>query len=451
MSTATLNLKVDRVDQATCPKCMRLIEVAGRPPLSDTTCPHCHTAFNVPGQLGQYRLLRVLSRGPRAWVFEAEDVTLGRNVGLQLLLHDPDAKDVLRDFVAQARRLAQLDHPNIVKLLTMGQKKGQAFLVMHLVHGYPLKQWINSADPIDEETAVALAADITRGLQAAWEVGVVHGDLNADNVLINDKGEAQLVDIGLGLLAAKEAAAGKVWASPLYIAPEKIRSGKSCVASDLYSLGALLYHTLAQRPPFQGPDVKQTLLARLKIAPIDLQQLRPDLSPTLIGIVNRLMALDPEDRYPDYELLLADLEDDLETTALVSSASAAAPPVRNRQLRGTSARRRAPRRSSGNEGVLITVAVFVFIGLVALLVVAFYAPPTGETTLTRQELIDERRRSGLPTPEPRPVSPAPAPTPAPAPAPAPPPPGGAAPAPAPAPSTPQAPPGDTTPSRIPVP
>ncbi|MDH3584643.1 MAG: hypothetical protein OER86_10550, partial [Phycisphaerae bacterium] len=196
---------------------------------------------------------------------------------------------------------------------------------------------------------------------------------------------------------------------------------------------------------------KQTLLARLKIAPIDLQQLRPDLSPTLIGIVNRLMALDPEDRYPDYELLLADLEDDLETTALVSSASAAAPPVRNRQLRGTSARRRAPRRSSGNEGVLITVAVFVFIGLVALLVVAFYAPPTGETTLTRQELIDERRRSGLPTPEPRPVSPAPAPTPAPAPAPAPPPPGGAAPAPAPAPSTPQAPPGDTTPSRIPVP
>jgi tetratricopeptide (TPR) repeat protein len=264
-----------------------------------------------PVQLGRYRLLGRLGQGGMSVVFRAHDPQLRREVAVKLLhssrgAPDPEHQARLR---REAHALGRLSHPNVVQVFEIGEVDGQTFVVMELVRGTTLREWLR-AGPHPLPEVVAMVAQAGRGLAAAHAAGIVHRDFKPENVLIGADGRARVVDFGLARaspgegapvevstssLAAPLTRSGTVLGTPAFMAPEQLReAGRADARSDQFSFCVLLYEALYGERPFDDLTA-----AKVRPPPPGAQ-----VPAALRAVLLRGLQHDPAERWPTMDALL---------------------------------------------------------------------------------------------------------------------------------------------------
>jgi serine/threonine-protein kinase len=270
-------------------------------------------ADGTPRVFGDFELLGELGRGGMGVVYKARQVSLNRLVALKMVLRGDLATPAdLARFEAEARAAAHLDHPNVVPVYGAGEHDGQAFFSMRYVEGETLAA-VLARGPLRPLDAARLLAVIARAVEYAHRRGVLHRDLKPSNVLLDGAGEPHVTDFGLAKRVAGGAAltqTGDVLGTPAYMAPEQVsgRRGSPGPASDVYSLGVILYETLTGRPPFQAASRWDTMQMVLEQDPVRPRLLNPQVGPDLELVCLKCLQKDPALRYASAADLAADLE-----------------------------------------------------------------------------------------------------------------------------------------------
>ena len=266
---------------------------------------------------GEYELREELGRGGMGVVSRAVHRSRNRVVALKRLLSGPDAsvRDIER-FLAETRSAGSLDHPNIVPVFELGECEGQPFFTMQYIEGTTLAKKLADG-PMPALEAAHLLASISRAVDYAHKSGVLHRDLKPSNILINLQGHAYVSDFGLAKRIDVDPSltpSGAIVGTPSYMAPEQAGSlafGKRVEvgpASDVYSLGAIFYHMLTGRPPFQAATAAETILLALEHDPIPPRALNPRVNPDAEMIALKCLQKSPGLRYASADALAEDLE-----------------------------------------------------------------------------------------------------------------------------------------------
>jgi serine/threonine-protein kinase len=200
-------------------------------------------------------------------------------------------------FLDECSTLARLDHPNVVKVLSTGHLEGIPYLVLENVPGPTLRARIEEDGPMEEPEAVRLLTQVAEGLGHAHSVSVFHGSVQPDAILLPRVGPAKVTDFALFDWCSFAAAQGAARLdTPYYLSPEQARkTTRATAASDIYSLGATIYHVLTGRPPFSGPYL-EVLRQHMKRTPPSPRVLSPSISKQTAGLIVRMLAKHPEDR-----------------------------------------------------------------------------------------------------------------------------------------------------------
>ncbi|MHC4503838.1 MAG: serine/threonine protein kinase [Planctomycetota bacterium] len=260
-------------------------------------------------RIGQFEILEKVGQGGMGAVYRASDLNSGRHVALKIL--PPSLardKRFLKRFHHEAQLASNLfDHENIVKGYGAGQAEGLYFFVMEYVDGVNIQQMLTSAGRFPEETALKIIQPITRALQHAHYHGLIHQDIKPENIIIDRKGTAKLLDLGLARRSGDLKTERLV--TPLYVAPEQIRGDVPVdIRSDIYSLGVTFFHMVTGRPPFVGQDNQDTLSRHLEEGVPWPRDLVPELSEGVCQVIVRMLAKDPGERYSNPKELLYDLD-----------------------------------------------------------------------------------------------------------------------------------------------
>lgn len=264
---------------------------------------HAPTMVAVPDEavrtIAGYRVFEKIGEGGFGTVYRAEQTQLGRQVALKVLKKGNDAEHQQRidAFLREARIAAQLSDPGLVQVYDVGESDGEHFLSMELVEGGSLAQRVKRDGPLDWQQALRLLRDLSHALKAAHAAGLVHRDVKPGNVLLTEKGQAKLTDLGL---AAGDAHAGTI----AFMAPEQLRRETLDGRADIYALGCTIYAALAGAPPFQG-DRKEMARAQVKQSPPSLLDQGVQVPYQLHQLIlQSMMAKDPADRPQDADALL---------------------------------------------------------------------------------------------------------------------------------------------------
>ena len=257
-------------------------------------------------KIDNYEIEKCLGTGGMGTVYRAHDEKLDRIVALKVMVKDLRSDpSILEAFRKEARAVAKLNHPNIAQIYSLGENEGKPYIVMEYVGGEHLDSLVFSPTPLDQAKVMKTGMEIASGLQVAADAGLVHGDIKPENIVFDDHGVPKLLDFGIA--SASNAKSTEIWGTPYYIAPEKLRRQRVDFRSDIYCLGATLYHALTKHPPFDGDDVRTVLRARLEGPPPPMSTYRDDIDPDVEAIVGRMLQADPADRYPTYGALIADI------------------------------------------------------------------------------------------------------------------------------------------------
>lgn len=267
----------------------------------------------APTDLGDFELEREIGRGGMGVVYRARQKSLDRTVAIKMILSSHLASDdQVRRFQAEAKAAAGLSHPNIVSVYEVGVAHGQHYFAMQYVPGRSLAQWIN-ADDFDLETGLRMLVSIARAVDHLHQHGIVHRDLKPSNILIDPQGQPYVTDFGLAKMFAadsQQTATGLIAGTPSYMAPEQAWPGTAPIgpASDVYSLGAILYELLTGQPPFREDNPLDTLLSLRSREPILPRRLNPRVPPAVEVICLKCLEKSPQRRYPTANALATDLE-----------------------------------------------------------------------------------------------------------------------------------------------
>ena len=289
-NSADADIQADPVGKTACPKCSHVMDLTGVAPFTAVQCPDCGMKFSAPGMLGPFVLLKSLGKGEMGATYKALEKGLRRFVAIKVMRKtlSADARRV-KDFLAEARAVASLEHPNAVRLYRVGLEKGQPYIVMELIKGKAMDRAFSAERPMEEGRALEIGIGVTKALDAAAEIGLVHGDIKPANIMIDERDTPKLVDFGIARFAGARSGEGDVIGTPYYVSPEQVRHEPVDHRSDIYSLGATLYHALAGRPPFPGTNIHEVLNARLDAPAPDVQTARPDLHPKTAAVVKHML------------------------------------------------------------------------------------------------------------------------------------------------------------------
>jgi eukaryotic-like serine/threonine-protein kinase len=279
------------------------------------TMPADALAATGSGQrcIGDCELLEELGRGGMGVVYRARQRGLGRIVALKILRHPLAASglDVAR-FRAEASSAARLDHPHIVPVYAVGDHEGQPYFIMKLIEGQSLARRL-AEGPIPPREAAALLAPIARAVDYAHRMGVLHRDLKPSNILIDHAGYPHVADFGLAKrldLDLELTSSGAIVGTPGYMAPEQIFIARSRIspASDVFSLGAILYQMLTGRPPFQAASVLDSIFLVVEQDPLPPHLLNPRVDRDLELVAIKCLQKPADLRYQSAAALACDLE-----------------------------------------------------------------------------------------------------------------------------------------------
>ncbi|WP_247196098.1 serine/threonine-protein kinase [Streptomyces sp. GESEQ-35] len=324
----------------------------------------------------RYQLQQLLGRGAMGEVWRALDQVLGRPVAVKLLRTE-EAADAER-FRLEAHIVARLNHPNLVGMYDFGSHHDQLYLVMEFVDGWSLAQERSLRGALTPAEAAAIAAQAAAGLSAAHQQGVIHRDIKPANVMLTADRTVKIADFGIARFAENAAsnmtATGKILGTADYLAPERALGRPAQPASDLYSLGCVLYELLTGRPPFSAATSLAVVQQHVDATPPPPDRLRPDIPQPLSDYVLHLLAKDPAHR-PTAEQAADWLTAQHETpppaepdgTTLMPAPATPPPPApRTTESRTGAHSRPRGRRKLFSRAVLCGVGLALFAGAAAL-------------------------------------------------------------------------------------
>jgi serine/threonine-protein kinase len=265
-----------------------------------------------PSVLGDYRLLKRLGQGGMGTVYKAHQISLDREVALKVLSKDLAARPALvQRFQREARVMARLDHPNLLRCYEVKEERGFHYLAMEYVDGGSLETWLKKRGRFSVGDALHIALACARALQHAHEQGMVHRDIKPDNVLLTSKGVVKVADLGLAKAKDDDSSVTKTGVgagTPVYMAPEQARDAKRVdERSDIFALGSMLYCLLTGEPPFKGESVVELIEAKEKGKFPPARRFNDEVPERLDLILDKMLAAKPEQRYKSCLEVLEDL------------------------------------------------------------------------------------------------------------------------------------------------
>jgi len=286
----------------------------------------------VTNRLGRYEILGELGRGAMGVVYRARDPIIDRVVALKtinLALTGAALASFEARFFQEARSAGRLNHPNIVTIYDAGKADGVAYIAMEFLEGTSLREILDEHPPLSVPRILETVAQVARGLAYAHENGVVHRDIKPANIIVLKNRRPKITDFGIARLGEADGPGSERAGSPKYMSPEQIRGDVTLDGrSDVFSLGTVLYEMLTGKPPFDGESVTAIMQAVLEHTPPVPSVVDGHVPPELDGVVMRMLAKRPDDRYPSARSLFRELRRvDENLAARAEPAPAAAPPV----------------------------------------------------------------------------------------------------------------------------
>jgi eukaryotic-like serine/threonine-protein kinase len=291
-----------------CPECGLPVDIGDAEPLSRVPCPACGERVRIARSFNHFELRETLGTGGMGTVYRARDTQLDRDVALKLLRKDlgPEYANQLQQ---EARITASVNHPHVVQVFSFGHDHDQYYLVMELVDRGTLDDLMAEQKKIPEADVLRTGIEVARGLRAAYQKGLIHRDVKPANILFNEEGMAKISDFGLaGIVEPQTQTSGAIWGTPYYIAPERLNNQPEDFRSDIYSLGATLFHAVAGRPPFDGETMSASDLRTLKDNPLKLKDVAPEVSRPTATAIARMIAPDPRLRFASHDALILALQ-----------------------------------------------------------------------------------------------------------------------------------------------
>lgn len=260
----------------------------------------------------RYEIIEKVGVGGMADVYKAKDVSLSRNVAIKVLKQEfcEDINFVTK-FRTEAQAAASLEHPNIVNIYDVGSENGIYYIVMEYVDGITLKDYITKKGKLNYKETLSIAIQVSRGIGAAHEKGIIHRDIKPQNIIISTDGKVKVTDFGIAHAASSNTIHSDVMGSVHYASPEQARNGYISDRSDIYSLGVVMYEMVTGRVPFDGDSTVQIAIQHLQDEMIAPGTYAPDLPVSLEKIILKCTQKNPDRRYESMEKLLVDLRKSL--------------------------------------------------------------------------------------------------------------------------------------------
>jgi serine/threonine protein kinase len=301
---------------------------------SEVACPGCKTAIRIPTpsyntgeKVFDYTIEQWLGNGAMGEVYLARQESMDRLVALKIINQQKlQNKEDKQRFVREVRLLANLNHPNIVTAIEAGDFQNTAFLAMRYVYGTTAEDKILKDGPFSEQLALKVCMTIAHALDHAWaKCKLIHRDLKPANFMIDRDNIIHLMDLGIAKRVGLDGTLGDgeyVMGTPFYMSPEQARGKDLDLRSDMYSLGASLYHMLTGHAPYEKMITSNSIMSeKLHKPPTNPLEYNPNISKPVLDFLNNIMAIDINQRPNDWQEVKDKIKDTLKKRSLQSSSS----------------------------------------------------------------------------------------------------------------------------------
>ena len=267
----------------------------------------------IPEQMGDFKIIKKLGQGGMGAVYLAHQISLDRQVALKVMAPQVASKPgFVERFYREARAMAKLDHPNVVRGYAVGEANGQHFVAMELIDGKSMQDWLDKLGRLSAGDALHVVLKAADALQHAHELGLVHRDIKPDNMLLTSKGVVKVSDLGLAKQVDEDNSmtqSGTGLGTPYYMPPEQARNAKHVdQRSDIYALGSTLYHFVTGDYPFKAESTLELIMAKEKSRPKEAHRINPEIPERLSLIIDKTLMKDPKHRYQTCAELIHDIE-----------------------------------------------------------------------------------------------------------------------------------------------
>lgn len=257
----------------------------------------------------RYEIESKVGQGGMSYVYRARDTKLDRNVAIKVLKEEfASDESFVEKFRNEARSAARLGHPNIVTAYDTVDSGDLHYIVMELVEGITLKNYISRKQQLSNKETIGIAIQAAEGIAEAHRKGIIHRDIKPQNIIVSREGKVKVADFGIAKAVTGDSLTQSVLGSAHYISPEQARSGEADHRSDLYSLGITMYEMITGRVPYEGDNTVNIVMAHLQNAMVPPAVYNPEIYPALSDIIMKATRKDPEERYQSAEALIEDLK-----------------------------------------------------------------------------------------------------------------------------------------------
>jgi len=279
-------------------------------PLESIPCTKCGYPVMMPLRMRQFELRSAIASGGMGTVYRAWDLNLEREVAIKLMRKElTNDQHAIESFQREARACAVLNHTNIIHIYTFDEFEGQRYLAMELADRGSLDTRIEKEKRLPELDVLDVGIKVASALTTALKHNLLHRDIKPGNILFNAEGEPKLVDFGLARKAEAEGDdESALWATPYYVAPEKVKREREDFLSDMYSLAATLYHALTGHVPFEAPTIEDVIAAQVHTPLTPPNQVVPGVTQPTSDALVCAMAKKPAQRFRSYDELVMSLE-----------------------------------------------------------------------------------------------------------------------------------------------
>lgn len=258
---------------------------------------------------GRYEVQERIGLGGMAEVYKGKDLKLNRFIAIKILRKEyREDESFVRKFQREAQAAAGLMHPNVVNVYDVGEDRGLYFMVMELVEGITLKEYIEKKGVLSANETISIAIQIASGIQAAHQKHIIHRDIKPQNVIISKEGKVKVTDFGIAKAATSNTISSNAMGSVHYTSPEQARGGFSDEKSDVYSTGITMYEMVTGRVPFDGDSTVSIAIKHLQEEIMPPSEYIPEIPYSLEQIILKCTKKNPDKRYPDMGTLIADLK-----------------------------------------------------------------------------------------------------------------------------------------------